>query len=122
MIAAFTDESPLFLSFWYTKTNRVGPSGCGKSTIVGLLQRFYDPVDGQIFVDGTNIQALDIKAHRKRLGVVTQVRPPIAHLVDIAFFPFLCQRQLIIIYYNIFIQPGSNFVFWNDTRKYYLWN
>lgn len=51
---------------------RVGPSGCGKSTIVALLQRFYDPNNGQIVIDGQDIQSLDIKAHRERIGVVTQ--------------------------------------------------
>ena len=38
--------------------------GCGKSTIVGLLQRFYDPSIGRVFVDGNDIKTLDLKAHR----------------------------------------------------------
>ena len=42
----------------------VGPSGCGKSTIASLLQRFYDPVQGGIFVDGIDLRTLDIKGHR----------------------------------------------------------
>lgn len=42
----------------------VGPSGCGKSTIVGLLQRFYDPTDGRIFINSADIRTFDIKAHR----------------------------------------------------------
>jgi len=50
----------------------VGPSGCGKSTIVGLLQRFYDPTHGQILLNDVDVQTLDIKAHRQRIGVVTQ--------------------------------------------------
>ncbi|CAJ1969937.1 unnamed protein product [Cylindrotheca closterium] len=50
----------------------VGASGCGKSTIVGLLQRFYDPISGEISINDTNIQQLDIKEHRRRIGVVTQ--------------------------------------------------
>eukprot|EP00980_Cylindrotheca_fusiformis_P031128 scaffold25855_cov132-Cylindrotheca_fusiformis.AAC.1 len=50
----------------------VGPSGCGKSTIVGLLQRFYDPTIGRVFIDDRDIRFSDIKEHRKRIGVVTQ--------------------------------------------------
>jgi ABC-type multidrug transport system fused ATPase/permease subunit len=50
----------------------VGPSGCGKSTIVGLLQRFYDPTSGRLLIDDRDIKNLDIKEHRKRIGVVTQ--------------------------------------------------
>lgn len=42
----------------------VGPSGCGKSTIVGLLQRFYDPSHGRIFIDDADIQTLDVKELR----------------------------------------------------------
>lgn len=42
----------------------VGPSGCGKSTIAGLLQRFYDPSQGRIVVDGIDLRTLDIKGHR----------------------------------------------------------
>jgi ABC-type multidrug transport system fused ATPase/permease subunit len=50
----------------------VGPSGCGKSTIVGLLQRFYDPTEGQILIDDVDIQHIDVKEHRRRIGFVTQ--------------------------------------------------
>jgi len=50
----------------------VGPSGCGKSTIVSLLQRFYDVSSGRILIDGEDIQSLDLKDHRRRIGIVTQ--------------------------------------------------
>jgi len=50
----------------------VGASGCGKSTVVGLLQRFYDPISGSISINDTDIQQLNIKDHRRRIGVVTQ--------------------------------------------------
>ncbi|KAF7260037.1 hypothetical protein EG68_02390 [Paragonimus skrjabini miyazakii] len=50
----------------------VGPSGSGKSTIVHLLQRFYDPTEGQIKVEGVDIRDLDLKAFRTQLGCVQQ--------------------------------------------------
>ena len=50
----------------------VGSSGCGKSTIVSLLKRFYDPEAGLIFIDGKDLRSIDIKEHRRHVGVVTQ--------------------------------------------------
>ncbi|KAF8564117.1 hypothetical protein P879_11477 [Paragonimus westermani] len=47
-------------------------SGSGKSTIVHLLQRFYDPTEGQIKVEGVDIRDLDLKAFRTQLGCVQQ--------------------------------------------------
>jgi len=54
------------------KVGFVGPSGCGKSTIHQLLQRFYDPDEGEITIDGTNIKDYDIHHLRASLGVVSQ--------------------------------------------------
>jgi putative ABC transport system ATP-binding protein len=42
----------------------VGPSGCGKSTVVGLLQRLYDPTQGRVLINGSDLKGLDIKSHR----------------------------------------------------------
>lgn len=50
----------------------VGPSGCGKSTAVSLLERFYDPIDGAILLDGRNIKALQLKWLRQQMGLVSQ--------------------------------------------------
>jgi ABC-type multidrug transport system fused ATPase/permease subunit len=50
----------------------VGNSGCGKTTIVNLLQRYYDATSGVILFDGIDIQLLDLKSHRQRIGIVTQ--------------------------------------------------
>nr|XP_019948186.1 PREDICTED: multidrug resistance protein 1 [Paralichthys olivaceus] len=50
----------------------VGSSGCGKSTTVQLLQRFYDPQDGSVFVDGHDIRSLNVRYLREMIGVVSQ--------------------------------------------------
>jgi len=50
----------------------VGASGSGKSTMIDLLLRFYDPQQGSIALDGTNIQSLDISSYRSCFGVVSQ--------------------------------------------------
>ncbi|XP_039380537.1 ATP-dependent translocase ABCB1-like isoform X3 [Mauremys reevesii] len=50
----------------------VGSSGCGKSTAIQLLQRFYDPVQGEITLDGRDIRTLNIKWLRERICVVSQ--------------------------------------------------
>ncbi len=48
----------------------VGPSGSGKSTIVQLLERFYDPNNGQILIDGEDIKNLQLREYRQRVGYV----------------------------------------------------
>lgn len=50
----------------------VGPSGGGKSTVVKLLQRYYDPKDGQIRVDGVPIHEIPLPKYRRHLGSVAQ--------------------------------------------------
>ncbi|XP_067650050.1 ATP-dependent translocase ABCB1-like [Haliotis asinina] len=50
----------------------VGPSGCGKSTTIQLLQRFYDPDDGQILLDGVDIRNFNIGWLRQHIGIVSQ--------------------------------------------------
>ena len=50
----------------------VGPTGAGKTTIVNLLTRFYNPDQGQILIDGIDIQKLQIKSIRKQVGVMLQ--------------------------------------------------
>ena len=34
----------------------VGPSGCGKSSIISMIERYYDPTDGKVLFDGTDIR------------------------------------------------------------------
>ena len=50
----------------------VGRTGCGKSTLVRLLLGFEKPEKGGIYYDGKDINTLDLKSLRKRIGVVTQ--------------------------------------------------
>jgi len=50
----------------------VGPSGAGKSTLVHLLARFYEIDEGQILIDGVDIQDLDLRSYRQQTGVVLQ--------------------------------------------------
>lgn len=50
----------------------VGPTGSGKSTIIRLLGRFYDFPDGQIFLDGIDLNHIHSKELRHRVGVVLQ--------------------------------------------------
>ncbi len=50
----------------------VGPSGAGKSTIVNLLLRFYDPVNGHIYIDGQDTREYDLSLLRSQMAVVPQ--------------------------------------------------
>ncbi|CAO3597713.1 unnamed protein product [Absidia cylindrospora] len=50
----------------------VGSSGSGKSTIIQLLQRFYDPNEGDIKISQQSIKSLDVSWLRKNMGVVSQ--------------------------------------------------
>ena len=49
-----------------------GPSGCGKSTLIRLLLGFEKPERGTIFYDGQNIEQIDLKSLRRRIGTVMQ--------------------------------------------------
>jgi ATP-binding cassette subfamily B (MDR/TAP) protein 1 len=53
-------------------TALVGASGSGKSTIVGLVERFYDPVGGHIYLDGHDIQTLNLRWLRHQISLVSQ--------------------------------------------------
>lgn len=53
-------------------TALVGPSGSGKSTIIGLIERFYNPVGGEILLDGHNIQSLNLRWLRNQISLVGQ--------------------------------------------------
>lgn len=50
----------------------VGPSGSGKTTLCSLVSRFYEPQQGQILLDGTDIRELSLEGLRDAVGVVQQ--------------------------------------------------
>ncbi|CAN6230656.1 unnamed protein product [Urochloa humidicola] len=53
-------------------TALVGQSGSGKSTIIGLIERFYDPLVGSVEIDGRDIKTYNLRALRKHIGLVSQ--------------------------------------------------
>lgn len=50
----------------------VGQSGSGKSSVIALIQRFYDPLSGAVFVDGIDIRKMRLKSLRRHIGLVSQ--------------------------------------------------
>jgi ATP-binding cassette subfamily B (MDR/TAP) protein 1 len=50
----------------------VGASGCGKSTSIALLERFYDPLAGGVYVDGKEISKLNVNDYRSYIALVSQ--------------------------------------------------
>eukprot|EP00743_Colponemidia_sp_Colp-15_P010726 GILK01011850.1.p1 GENE.GILK01011850.1~~GILK01011850.1.p1 ORF type:complete len:1311 (+),score=265.06 GILK01011850.1:141-3935(+) len=61
---------------FYARANEtlalVGHSGCGKSTVIQLLERFYIPSAGSIFVDGSDISLINLSWLRRHIGLVGQ--------------------------------------------------
>ena len=50
----------------------VGPSGAGKTTIVSLIPRFYDPVSGQVVIQGADVRRYQLKSLRDQMSFVLQ--------------------------------------------------
>lgn len=50
----------------------VGATGVGKSTIVSLMERFYDPIEGSVMLDGKDIRDITIKSLRNNISLVSQ--------------------------------------------------
>lgn len=50
----------------------VGPSGGGKSTLADLIPRFYDPVEGEVQIDGVSLKDLTVESLRAKMGIVSQ--------------------------------------------------
>lgn len=49
-----------------------GTSGCGKSSIISLIERFYDPDEGEVLFNGRNIKELDPKWLHRQIAIVQQ--------------------------------------------------
>ncbi|KZT56320.1 P-loop containing nucleoside triphosphate hydrolase protein [Calocera cornea HHB12733] len=63
----------LSISFQAGKTAAlVGASGSGKSTIVALVERFYDPIQGAVKLDGVDLRELNVSWLRSQIGLVSQ--------------------------------------------------
>ncbi len=54
------------------KLGIIGRTGCGKSTLVQLLMRYYPAAQGEILVDGVNINEYSLKEYRKNISFITQ--------------------------------------------------
>jgi subfamily B ATP-binding cassette protein MsbA len=50
----------------------VGPTGAGKSTIINLIPRFYDPLSGQVKIDGADVRSFTLKSLRQQISFVLQ--------------------------------------------------
>ena len=50
----------------------VGPTGGGKTTLISLVARFYDPLSGEVRIDGTNIRNYTMKSLRQQISFVLQ--------------------------------------------------
>ena len=50
----------------------VGPTGAGKSTIINLLSRFYNVTEGEVSIDGHDLQQVTLKSLRRQMGVMLQ--------------------------------------------------
>ncbi|KAK8130643.1 hypothetical protein PG999_003023 [Apiospora kogelbergensis] len=53
-------------------TALVGASGSGKSSIIGLIERFYEPLEGTISLDGNNVRSLNLRWLRRQMSLVGQ--------------------------------------------------
>ncbi|ERN01697.1 hypothetical protein AMTRI_Chr10g229580 [Amborella trichopoda] len=53
-------------------TALVGQSGSGKSTIIGLIERFYDPSKGSVYIDGRDVRTYHLRSLRMHIGMVGQ--------------------------------------------------
>jgi ATP-binding cassette subfamily B protein len=61
-----------------TRVALVGPSGAGKSTIFSLIERFYEPTQGEILLDGQRVRDMSLETLRSQIGYVEQDAPVLA--------------------------------------------
>ncbi|MGE7693103.1 ATP-binding cassette domain-containing protein [Lysinibacillus sp. NPDC094177] len=78
MIAEMVLKEVTLSAEYGKRTAIVGPSGAGKSTVLQLIERFYDPISGQIYVDGKDYRSYSREELRKLITYVEQNAPIIA--------------------------------------------
>ena len=72
----------------------LGPSGCGKTTLLKMVNRLYEPTEGQILIDGEPVTSLPAPELRRRIGYVIQQTGLFPHLRvgdNVAVVPKLLQ-------------------------------
>lgn len=47
-----------------------GTSGCGKSSVIGLIERFYDPIEGKVLFNGVDIRTLEPRWYHEQISIV----------------------------------------------------
>ena len=70
----------------------LGPSGCGKTTLLKMVNRLYEPTDGTIFIDATDVRKLPVTELRRQIGYVIQQTGLFPHMTvaqNIAVVPTL---------------------------------
>ena len=50
----------------------MGETGCGKTSLIQLIPRFYEATEGEVLVDGVNVQDMKLKQLRSNIGLATQ--------------------------------------------------
>ena len=75
----------------------VGASGCGKSTTVGLIERFYDPIMGDVLVDGVPVSEYNLAEYRKSISIVSQEPTYPPSQIDLTV-DFIKGRFALILY------------------------
>lgn len=89
-----------------SSTALVGASGSGKSTIVSLVERFYDPLEGNISLDGHDIKDLNLRWLRSQIGMVmqepnlfaTSVKDNVAHgLMNTSYASLSASEQFALV-------------------------
>lgn len=73
----YQEDKPIFSNLNLTVNSGelialVGASGAGKTTLVNLLPRFYEPIAGEVLIDGINIKNVTLKSLRQQIGIVPQ--------------------------------------------------
>lgn len=79
----YSEEEPVIRDISFevqpgTMVAFAGPSGGGKTTMFGLIERFYEPISGQVLIGQTPIKKLTLSSWRSQIGYVSQDSPMIA--------------------------------------------